>query len=272
MAHGSTDTPTIGRSTWAIIYWGYKREHGEPQLTFNYVKAFADYINNFTFGKGVGFRSPKSTEAIVPQLLQRVWEEDNDKESVLWEMGNQGGVSGDCFVKVAWDPPFADPMGQVQPGRIRILPLNAAYCFPEWHPHDRNRLIRFKMKYRFWGCVDTATQALTPQGWKSHAELSVGDEVLSLDPETDEIRWQPVEAVNVYDYDGEMVRWSGRIDAMTTPNHRWLAERQKGRGATTRYEREIVRTRIGLDGDAALADLREGQQACRWWWYASGFR
>jgi len=195
---------------WAFYlghHWGYKREHGEPQLTFNYVKAFADYINNFTFGKGVGFRSPKATEAIVPQLLQRVWEEDNDKESVLWEMGNQGGVSGDCFVKVAWDPPFADPVGQVQPGRIRILPLNASYCLP----------------------VED-TEVLTRRGWLSANDLTTDDEALALDPGTDELVWTDVQAVNVFDWDGPMARWRNeRFDALSTPDHRWLAQSARGK-------------------------------------------
>ena len=36
------------------------------------------------------------------------------------------------------------------PGRVRILPINPSFAFPEWHPHDKDRLIRFKLKYRFW--------------------------------------------------------------------------------------------------------------------------
>jgi len=45
----------------------------------------------------------------VPNLLRRVWEVDNKKAALLWEMGNQGGVSGDCFVKVAYEEPWVDP-------------------------------------------------------------------------------------------------------------------------------------------------------------------
>src|SRR6185312_2479153 len=25
-----------------------------------------------------------------------------------------------------------------------------SFAFPEWHPHDKDRLVRFKLKYRFW--------------------------------------------------------------------------------------------------------------------------
>ena len=156
---------------WAMYlghHWSYRREAGESQMVYNYYRAFTDYIINFTFGRGVQFRSPKQTEAIVPDLLKRVWEVDNDKQQVLWEMGQQGGVSGDCFVKVAYEEPYADSVGRAHPGRVRVLPLNASFCFPEFHPHDRSRLTRFKLKYRFWGTslegtrqVYTYTEILT---------------------------------------------------------------------------------------------------------------
>jgi hypothetical protein len=137
-------------------------------MVFNYYRAITDFIINFTFSKGVQYRSPKETEAIVPDLLERVWEVDNNKATVLWEIGQQGSVSGDCFVKVAYEEAWVDPAGMQHPGRVRILPLNSSFCFPEFHPHDRNRLIRFKLKYRFWGTslegtrqVYTYTEILT---------------------------------------------------------------------------------------------------------------
>jgi hypothetical protein len=151
-------------------HWGYRREVGEPQLTFNYVRRFADYLNNFLFGRGVQFGSPKATSAIIPKLLERVWAVDNDKGKILWEMGNQGGVSGDCFVKVAYEEPWYSGMdGQTgqpipgvmqryHPGRVRVLVLNSSFCFPEFHPHDKNRLLRFKLKYRFWGTSAEGTR------------------------------------------------------------------------------------------------------------------
>ncbi len=156
---------------WAMYlghHYSYRRQVGESQMAFNYYRAFTDFVINFTFSKGVGFRSPRETEAIVPDLLERVWEVDNNKATVLWEMGQQGSVSGDCFVKVAYEEAWVDPAGRQHPGRVRILPLNSSFCFPEFHPHDRERLIRFKLKYRFWGTslegtrqVFTYTEILT---------------------------------------------------------------------------------------------------------------
>ena len=167
---------------------------------------------------------------------------------ILFEMGTNGSVSGDSFVKVAYEEPWADSIGREHPGRVRLLPLNSAYCMPEWHPHDRSRMIRCKIKYRFYGCVDDQTQALTREGWKSYTDLSTEDELLTLDPETDEIRWQPVEAVHIYPHEGYLTKWSGKIDALTTDNHRWLAQ-------TTQGERFVARSsrREGLD--PAVPDL-----------------
>lgn len=205
-------------------HWSHRRERGEPQLTFNYVEAFASFINNFCFGRGVYFRTPLATSAIVPSLLSRVWEVDNDKEALLLELGQLGGVSGDVFIKVAYEEPWQDPAGNFHAGRVRIVPINGAHAFPEWHPHDRSRLLRFKMKYKFWGCFPTeGTEALTVHGWKRYDEI--GDSpLLTIDPETDEIRWAQPSAVNVYDYDGDLLAWNGRANATATPNHRWLVD------------------------------------------------
>ena len=173
---------------WAMYlghHWAYRREIGESQMVFNYYRAFTDYIINFTFGRAATFRSPYATEAIIPDILKRVWEDDNDKHGVLWEMGQQGGVSGDCFVKVAYEEAFVDSIGRPHPGKVRILPLNSSFCFPEFHPHDRSRLIRFKLKYRFWGTslegtrqVYTYTEILTDD----RIEEYINDELIDSRP------------------------------------------------------------------------------------------
>lgn len=142
------------------MHWTHRREPGEAQLTFNYVGALTDYIADFVFGRGATFSSAKQYAHIIPALLNRVWDTDNDKPTVLAEIAQHGGVTGDSFVKVAYDPGYKDPAGNWHPGRVRILPLNPSQCFPEWHPHDRERLIRFKMKYRFWSTTLEGTRTV----------------------------------------------------------------------------------------------------------------
>lgn len=155
--------PRLNRysSAWAWYlghHWSYRREMGESQFYMNYVRTMADYITNFCFGKGVQFKAPEQNNAIIPHLLDDVWNTHNNKHKVLWEMGQLAGVTGDCFVKVAYEEPYVDAAGIPHEGRIRIIPLNPAHCFPEYHPHDRDRLIRFKLKYRFWGTSAEGTR------------------------------------------------------------------------------------------------------------------
>jgi len=173
---------------WAMYlghHWGYRREQGEMQISVNYYRAFLDYLARFTFGPGVHFRSPQATGAIVPNRLERVWEIDNDKQRILLEMAQTGGITGDCFVKVAYEEAWEDSIGRLHPGRVRVLPLNPAFCFPEFHPHDRTRLLRFKQKYRFWGTslegtrqVFTYTEILTDD----IIEEYVNDELIDSRP------------------------------------------------------------------------------------------
>jgi hypothetical protein len=131
-------------------HWAYRRPPGEPQVTANYVAALSDFLTNFTFGKGIQFAVDPEFQHITPALLDRIWSQDNNKEELLWAIGNSGSIYGDTFTKIAYEPAWTDGAGMEHPGRVRILPINPSFAFPEWHPHDKDRMIRFKLKYRFW--------------------------------------------------------------------------------------------------------------------------
>jgi hypothetical protein len=155
--------PRLNRyaSAWAWYlghHWSYRREMGESQFYMNYTRTMSDYITNFCFGKSVQFRCPEQNSAIIPSLLHEVWDIHNSKHYVMWEMGQLASVTGDCFVKIAYEEPYTDSVGIPHTGRIRVIPLNPAHCFPEYHPHDRDRLLRFKLKYRFWGTSPEGTR------------------------------------------------------------------------------------------------------------------
>ncbi len=141
-------------------HWSFRRPPGEPQVTANYTAAMADFLTTFTFGKGINFAVDTEFQHITPALLDRIWSQDNDKEQTLWALGNSGGIYGDVFVKVAYEPAWQDGAGMSHPGRVRILPINPSFAFPEWHPHDKDRLIRFKLKYRFWTTSPEGTRAV----------------------------------------------------------------------------------------------------------------
>lgn len=139
-------------------HWAFRRPPGEPQITANYVATFSDWMTNFCFGKGIEFQVDPMYQHITPALLDRIWSQDNKKGSTLWAIGNSGSVYGDSFTKIAYEPPWQDVLGNWQPGKVKIIPVNPSFCFPEWHPHDKDRLLRFKLKYRFWTTAPEGTR------------------------------------------------------------------------------------------------------------------
>lgn len=75
---------------------------------------------------------------------------------------------------------------------------------------------------QFAACVDTATQAFTHDGWRSYEDLSVGQQILTINPATGRSEWQPIEALHAYEGHHEMLRISGQHhDSVSTLNHRW---------------------------------------------------
>ena len=73
-------------------------------------------------------------------------------------------------------------------------------------------------------CADETTEILTAGGWKHYSEVSVGDQVLTLNHVTGLGEWNPVQAMNVFPAtpSRRMVEMNGRrFSALTTLNHRW---------------------------------------------------
>jgi len=94
-------------------------------------------------------------------------------------------------------------------------------------------------------CVPLDSEILTRDGWKTHAEVTPGDEVLAYDTEGDQCRWTPLEAVNVYrDAPISTLRTpEGHFSVRCTPNHKWAVRKPSyreraivgGRGARGPY-------------------------------------
>ena len=73
-------------------------------------------------------------------------------------------------------------------------------------------------------CLLPSSQALSKtKGWVNYEDLRVGDEILAFNRDIGESEWQKVERVNVFDYDGDMVRLKTKhLDVLSTPDHRWV--------------------------------------------------
>ncbi len=73
-------------------------------------------------------------------------------------------------------------------------------------------------------CLLSSSQALSKtKGWVNYEDLKVGDEILAFNRDIGESEWQKVERVNVFDYDGDMIRLKTKhLDVLSTPDHRWV--------------------------------------------------
>ena len=89
-------------------------------------------------------------------------------------------------------------------------------------------------------CVDPETEILTAEGWKSHEQLTVGEDVLTLNHETGESEWHPLKEVATFELtDAPMVEMTSRShSSVTTPNHRWPVKRLHQWTSTTDRTRE----------------------------------
>ena len=71
-------------------------------------------------------------------------------------------------------------------------------------------------------CYTPDTLILTENGWKSLEEVKEGDNILTLNTETNEIEIKPIQRKIEYDYNGEMVRLQNRqMNDLVTPNHKF---------------------------------------------------
>lgn len=72
-------------------------------------------------------------------------------------------------------------------------------------------------------CMPPDHEILTRDGWKTYDQLTIGEEVMAYDISTEVLKWQPLLAVNVFDYDGEMLsmKRKGGLEFQFTPEHMW---------------------------------------------------
>ncbi len=124
-------------------------------------------------------------------------------------------------------------------------------------------MLRFKLKYRFWGttldgtrqvfCMSADTEVFTARGWKTWDAFEDDDELLTLNTQTKKPQWEPLRGLHVFDWDAPLIRWQGNgIDAITTPNHRWVVENDDNTWAfsTTEELNKETKRRIIVSGES----------------------
>jgi hypothetical protein len=77
-------------------------------------------------------------------------------------------------------------------------------------------------------CVDSETEALTDSGWKSYDQLTLEDQILSYDIDTRQLTWSRVFDIYINElYDDHMHHMTANgIDALVTPNHKFVSEQR----------------------------------------------
>jgi hypothetical protein len=72
-------------------------------------------------------------------------------------------------------------------------------------------------------CQPEDTEILTRSGWRTHDQINVGDIVMTLNHETGQSEWQPVQDIYRADVTDEpMMRIAGKFhDSLSTMAHRW---------------------------------------------------
>lgn len=88
-------------------------------------------------------------------------------------------------------------------------------------------------------CLSDDTEILTKRGWLTHDQVSLTDEVLTLNRTTGLSEWQTPSAINVFDVDENDQLLSIESEAhssLSTMNHGWHVRRQTSRDGRAHYD------------------------------------
>ncbi len=138
---------------------------------------------------------------------------DPDKNSIKWR--DDWGRIQDNLQRVYYAPPADDG------GTDGFLPERAD-TYIRWNNNFEGTMYSATKRQR--NCFTDDTEVLTPDGIRNIRELSVGDMVYSIDPDTLDAEVKPVTATHEYpDYDGDVIHFENEhVDFVVTPNHRML--------------------------------------------------
>lgn len=101
-----------------------------------------------------------------------------------------------------------------------------------------NNTYRAKDERVALNCVSDDTEILTTNGWLTVNDLVEGQELFSINPITGELELDSCQAVNKHVViDEPMIEIENdAISVISTLNHRWLVDRKKRGGVTTKFE------------------------------------
>lgn len=123
--------------------------------------------------------------------------------------------------------------------QIARIPLNGL-TFKEHDPH-------LPLHYlQLWDCYDSETEVLTRTGWKKFPNVSYGDELATVNLESDLLEYQKPSRLINKEYKGSMVRIGGgprqRLDLLVTPKHRMVVYKSQQRAPAIREAAALRKT------------------------------
>lgn len=185
------------RNNWNFyegFHWEDVQPTGKPEITFNYCRAFCDKFVSFELGKSFTIKLDTQEEVIVTdepytidkddekvaisgrtlfEYLSDVWI-DNKQNLFCSEMGIMKSVTGEAWVQVTYQSPdeLDDPFEEYPNGRIKVSLKNTGNVFPEYDPHDKDKLVKLTLMYpieeeekTFYGGRKSTTKVIFKQVW-----------------------------------------------------------------------------------------------------------
>lgn len=96
-------------------------------------------------------------------------------------------------------------------------------------------------------CYAEGTMVLTRAGWKEFKNVSLKDEILSLNPQTRTMEYTSIEQKQVYPYEGDMIRFYNRsLDCLVTPEHQMVYQMKNDTATIARCS--ALEYRVGKGG------------------------
>lgn len=171
-------------------HWEEMPELDTPELTINYCRAFVNKFVAFELGKSFSISTHPKMESlpITPdgrtqfEYLEDVWE-DNNQFQLATDLGQMKSVTGEAWLQVRYFRPdeIDDPYGEYPNGRVRILLLPTSVIFPEYDPHDRNKLVRLTIMYTYEKTVHTGILGRTTKKEVLYKQIWTKDECVIID-------------------------------------------------------------------------------------------
>jgi len=77
-------------------------------------------------------------------------------------------------------------------------------------------------------CVPETSEILTKNGWKNLDELIIGENVLTYSLKNDQLEWNKLNNIAIFDYDQDIKTWENKRHKLYfTDNHRWVYQKKK---------------------------------------------